>query len=177
MDELTTEQFRQLYREFFPRVYAYVAYRVGRAADAEDVVSEVFLRVVAHWSRFTPRGEDETERAHALVAWIFRIAYSQVNQFYRENRTETIALDDLPDIRSDAPSLDHQLLRKERFARLYAHIARLSPRRQEVITLKYFGGLRNQEIAAVMGLDERTVASHLSRALVDLERYYAEQPS
>jgi RNA polymerase sigma factor (sigma-70 family) len=49
-------------------------------------------------------------------------------------------------------------------------IALLPIKRQEVVILKFFGGLRNKEIAAVLDLDERTVASHLSRALTDLKR-------
>jgi RNA polymerase sigma factor (sigma-70 family) len=51
-------------------------------------------------------------------------------------------------------------------------IAKLSPRRRDIVTLRFFGGLRNQEIAAVLKLDERSVASHLSRALEDLRRQY-----
>ncbi|HET7078316.1 MAG TPA: sigma-70 region 4 domain-containing protein, partial [Chloroflexia bacterium] len=58
------------------------------------------------------------------------------------------------------------------FADLHRLIATLSPRRREVITLKFFGGLQNREIAAVLGLDERTVASHLCRALEDLYARY-----
>ena len=42
--------------------------------------------------------------------------------------------------------------------------------RAEVLTLKFYGELRNKEIAAVLGLDERTVASNLSRALDQLEQ-------
>jgi DNA-directed RNA polymerase specialized sigma24 family protein len=45
-------------------------------------------------------------------------------------------------------------------------------RRREIVALRYFGGLRNQEIAAVLGLGERTVAAHLSRALRDLHAAY-----
>jgi DNA-binding NarL/FixJ family response regulator len=43
--------------------------------------------------------------------------------------------------------------------------------------LKFFGGLRNNEIAQVLGIDERTVASHLCRGLEDLHcRYVCEFP-
>ena len=58
------------------------------------------------------------------------------------------------------------------FAHLRRLVEELPPRRREVISLKYFGGLQNREIAAVLGLDERTVASNLSRALNDLEGKY-----
>jgi RNA polymerase sigma factor (sigma-70 family) len=46
----------------------------------------------------------------------------------------------------------------------------LPPRQREVILLKYFGNLRNREIGQILELDERTVASHLSRGLGALRR-------
>lgn len=158
------DAFRELYRHYLPRVYAYIAYRVGTVFDTEDLVSEVFLRVVESLGRFEYRSEG------AFAAWLFRIAFSRVQQFYREQARlpDSLPLDAMPDIHVDSPDL--ALMQKETFARLYALIGQLAPRRQEVITLRYFGGLRNQEIAAVLHLDERTVAAHLARALRDLER-------
>ncbi len=163
------DAFRELYRHYFPRVYAYVAYRVGRVWDAEDLTANIFMKVLEGLERFEWRGDG------SFAAWLFRIAYSEVSQFYRQQRHEHLSLDDLPDIQSSALSPDQAVLRKEQFARLRARIATLSPRRQEIITLRFFGELRNQEIAAVLGLDERTVASHLSRALEDLQRKYNDE--
>jgi len=161
------EAFRQLYRHYFPRVYAYVAYRVGRRQDAEDVVAEVFVNMVAGLKHFEYRG------AGSFAAWLFRIAHNQVNQFYRDvTINQQISLDEIPDVAVDALPPDQALMRRENFAHLFSMITALAPRRQEIITLKFFAGLRNQEIAAVLNLDERTVASHLSRALDDLRSQY-----
>lgn len=162
------EAFRELYRRYFPRVYAYVAYRVRRAQDAEDVVAEVFMQAVRGWSRFEYRGDG------SLAAWLFRIAHNQVSQFYRQHRAgdEPLSLDELPEIGAHQLAPDSAVLRKEQFADLSARIAALPPRRRDIITLKFFAGLRNQEIAHVLNLDERTIASHLSRALADLRRQY-----
>lgn len=165
------EAFRELYRHYFPRVYAYIAYRVGRVPDAEDLTADTFVRVVEALHSFEYRG------AGSFAAWVFRIAYHQVAAFYRQQRRAQtfIPLDDLPDLHSNAPTPDALLLEKERFARLRNHIVTLSPRRQEIVTLRFFGGLRNNEIAAVLGLDERTVAAHVSRALEDLQARYADE--
>jgi RNA polymerase sigma-70 factor (ECF subfamily) len=162
------DAFRALYRRYFPRVYAYTAYRVGRAQDAEDITAEVFVKAVAGLARFEDRG------AGAFGAWLFRIAHSQIALFYRQQRriNESIALDDLPDIQGGELPLEQAVQRKEQFARLRVLCLALAPRRREVLLLRFFGGLRNQEIAEVLGLDERTVASHLSRALDDLRRRY-----
>ena len=69
--------------------------------------------------------------------------------------------------------LSDALAQQEAFEQMRSLIATLSPRRQEVITLKFYAGLRNREIARVLGLDERTVAAHLCRALRDLEQCVA----
>lgn len=157
------DAFRDLYRHYFPRVYAYVAYRVRRAQDAEDVVADVFMQVVKGLPRFEYRGPG------SFTAWLFRIAHNRVNQFYRDT-TQVVSLDELPDIQTHYLAPDQAVQRKEQFAYLSQLIATLPPRRREIVTLKFYGGLRNQEIAQVLQLDERTVASHLSRGLDDLRR-------
>lgn len=166
------DAFRALYQHYFPRVFAYTAYRIGRSQDTEDVVAETFALVIEKIAQFEYRGDG------SFAAWLFRIAHSRVQQFYRQHRTarEPLALDDLPEIESRLPSPDQIVSDKERFAELRRTILMLSPRKQEVVTLRFFGELRNQEIAAVLGLDERTVASHLCRAVADLQRLYRSEP-
>ena len=162
------EAFRALYRQYFPRVYAYAAYRVGRAQDAEDITADVFMKAVAGLARFEDRGTG------AFAGWLFRIAHNELNQFYRQQRRAagSVALDNLPDIQDSDGLPDVELQHKEQLARLRALVLELAPRRREIVLLKFFGGLRNQEIAGTLGLDERTVASHLSRALDDLRHHY-----
>lgn len=160
------EAFRLLYRHYFPRVYAYVASRVTTRQDAEDLTADIFVRIVGAIGRFEPRGTG------SFAAWVFRIAHNAVQQFYRVDDKQVALLDDLPELHSTDLPPDEAFLQKEQSRRLQAAVARLSPRRQEIITLRFYGGLRNQEIAAVLSLDERTVASHLCRALEDLQHQF-----
>lgn len=167
------DAFRVIYAHYFPRIYAYIAYRVGRVTDAEDLTADVFLRIVEAVDRFEYRG------AGSFAAWAFSIALRQVQSFYRalHRRPEMLSLDEIPDIQHEggggAGTPDESYQRKERFRRLHIAIGQLSPRRQEIITLRFFGGLKNREIAAILTLDERTVAAHVSRALKDLQAFYA----
>jgi RNA polymerase sigma-70 factor (ECF subfamily) len=161
--------FRALYRRYHGRVFAYVAYRVGRAEDAEDVTAEVFVRVVAGLGRFQWRGDG------SFSAWLFRIAHHETARYHGRAQREAIPLDSLPELHSTGLSPDQEVQRKEQFARLRAAIDRLAPRRQEIIRLKFFAELRNKEIAAILKLDERTVAAHLSRGLADLQRALADE--
>lgn len=164
------DAFRRLYQHYFPRVYAYVAYRVGTKQEAEDLTATIFMKVIEAIDRFEYRG------AGAFATWVFRIAHNEVQQFYRVlYRRETLPLDDLPEIESTEILPDEAFARKEQFARLRQALMALSPRRQEIISLRFFAGLRNNEIAAVLALDERTVASHLCRGLEDLKHNYQEE--
>jgi RNA polymerase sigma-70 factor (ECF subfamily) len=157
------ESFRRLYRHYLPRVFAYVSYRVGAKQEAEDITGTIFMKVIQSLGKFEYRGEG------SFAAWVFRIAHNEVLQFRRSLR-ENLSLDDLPDVESAGLLPDEVFARKEQFARLQAALSQLAPRRQEIISLRFFGGLRNREIAAVLVLDERTVASHLCRGLEDLKR-------
>lgn len=157
---------RSLYRTYFESIYGYIAYKVGRAQDAEDLVSETFLRAIENLHKFEYRGEG------AFKAWLFRIAINLVNSFYRPREPEYLPIDAVPVIESSELPPDLALLQKEKFTLLHHLVGTLSLRRQEIITLRFFAGLRNREIAETLGLDERTVASHLCRGLEDLQQKY-----
>lgn len=164
------EAFRQLYQYYFPRVFAYVAYRVGTKQEAEDLTAIIFLKVIESVARFEYRGMG------AFATWLFRIAHNEVQQFYRRlYRRDTVLLDDIPEIESSDILPDEAFARKEQFVQLRQMLMTLSPRRQEIVTLRFFGGLRNHEIATVLELDERTVASHLRRGLEDLKHIYQQE--
>lgn len=156
--------FRELYRAYQPRIYGYVASRVPTRADAEDLVAETFMKAFENIPSFEHRG------AGSFAAWLFRIARHRITDFYRyAPRRQTAGLDEIGDLPGPDPLPDAQVVSRQTAAHLREMIGTLSPRRQEIITLRFYGELRNQEIAAVLGLDERTVASHLCRGLEDLQ--------
>jgi len=168
---LDPQALKHLYNHYFPRLYAYVSFRVGRVQDAEDLVAETFLKVVGEIGRFEWRHEG------SFAAWLFRIAHNLISNFYRQDQRweEPVPLEELPELQANTLPPEDVILQKEKFVHLRRLIGTLSSRRQEVITLKFFGRLRNQEIAKVLGLDERTVASHLCRGLEDLHRKYVDE--
>jgi RNA polymerase sigma-70 factor (ECF subfamily) len=164
--------FVHLYDSYFPRIHAYVRYRVPDPQDAEDLIADVFFRAIRKLGHFKWRREG------SFAAWLFRIAHNLIVDYYREHRAVLLSLDsgdNLPELASHTPSPEEALAQEETFQRMRALVATLSPRRQEIVTLKFFGGLRNREIARILGLDERTVASHLSRGLRDLQTRYGAQ--
>jgi RNA polymerase sigma-70 factor (ECF subfamily) len=165
------EALRVVFDHYFPRLYSYVSYRVGHKQDTEDLVSDIFLRVVDKIRDF------EWQREGSFGAWIFSIARNLVIDFYRKNqrRGDLLSFEKLTKIRTRSLQPEETILLQERFELLRELLHTLSPRRQEVILLRFYGGLRNNEISLVMKLDERTVSAHLHRGLKDLYKGYEAQ--
>jgi RNA polymerase sigma-70 factor, ECF subfamily len=163
--------FQEVYDHYFPKVYAYVSYRVGRVQDTEDLVSNIFLKVIERLAIFEWKGEG------SFGAWLFRIAHDKVVDFYRSNQTDhrVVPLEELPELVGSTLLPGDQFMQKEKLAYFRQLVGTLPSRQQEIITLKFFGGLRNLEIATILGLDERTIASHLCRGLREMHRQYLEK--
>jgi RNA polymerase sigma-70 factor, ECF subfamily len=164
--------FAEIYDRYFTRLYAYVRYRVASDDDAEDLVAETFLRAARSFSRFTPQHEG------SLPAWLFRIAHNLISNYYRDTqrRPGMLSLEALPDLIDAADVPEEAYMRQEELSYLRRMIGTLAPRQQEIITLRFFADLRNQEIAEILDLDARTVAAYLSRGLAELQRRYAGPP-
>lgn len=158
--------FRNLYDGLFPGVYGYARSRLPSNQIAEDVVADTFMAVLAQFDAFEWRGEG------SLRAWVFRILRNHIADHYRQNgHFKSISLSGLEGSAEVGWAVDpeqaHSNLDQKEF--LLKAISRLSPRQQEIVQLRYFGGLRNIEIAGLLGISQRAVSAYLSRALAALQ--------
>lgn len=171
------EAFSYLYHRYVSNVYSYIAYRVGNNQDSEELVSQTFMKVVDHISSFESRHE------LSFKAWLFKIAYSVVCDYYRQKKTKirwiietAIPFEILPEIEASAFLPDDIVLRKESFANLHYLIGTLSSSQKEIIILHFFGDLSLKEISQVLGLPRGTVDSHMRRGLKSLKKKFAKLP-
>ena len=155
----------KLYDALFPGVYAYSRMRLPTTADAEDIVSDSFLAVVSRLPNF------QWKRPGSFRAWVFQVVRNHIATFYRSNHGEKqSSLESKSQQLTTAEQIvEDAFIQEELSEYLLLKIKQLSTRRQEVLLLRYFGRLRNNEIALALNLDERTVSSHLSRALAQLQ--------
>lgn len=160
--------FVQLYRRHYDAVFRYCVHRLFERQTAEDVTSDVFLKVVENFSGF--KGNERQFRC-----WLYRIATNAVNnhlrkisrrnhllKFAREQSNNKIA-----DCGESAEKLD--LLRNAVFT--------LRPLYQTIITLRFFESLKLTEIAQVLGSRPGTVRSQLTRALARLRKVLIAEES
>jgi RNA polymerase sigma-70 factor (ECF subfamily) len=160
--------FGALYDHYFPRVYNYVFFRVRQRATVDDLVSTTFLRALDRLGTYR-------EDRGTFGVWLFRIAHNVVVDYYRSvARTTTVPLEQVEPLASHAPLVEQELTRQYETERLLKQVSRLSEREQEIIGLKFGGGLTNRKIAALLGLKENHVAVILYRAMRKLRQELAE---
>ncbi len=160
-----TQALGRLYDELVGPIYRYVALRIRRREDAEDLTQVVFERIVGALPRYRPTGRP-------FQAWAYRIARNAVIDHLRRERNHE-PLDPLregpDDARPEALSVLGEEIRELRRA-----IRDLTPDQQEALTLRFAAGLSAEEAAAVMGRRAGTVRGLTFRAITTLRRRLAE---
>lgn len=160
-----TEAIGRLYDGLVGPIHRYVALRVRRREDAEDVTHLVFERIVAGLPNYRYRGRPFT-------AWAFRIARNAVIDHQRRVRpTEPLSAVAEP---SAGSGLDDVTVRGEEVRELRAAIGRLTTDQREALVLRYQAGLSAEESARVMGRRAGTVRGLTFRAIESLRRQLEE---
>jgi len=150
------DTFRGLYRCLTPRLYRVaLGWFGGREAEAEDAVQEAWLRAVAGWRVF--RGES------SVSTWMTGIVLRCCRE---RSRREALWKESQTPAGPTVPPFDVPL-RIDLLRALWA----LAPGYREVVLLHDLEGLTHAEIAELLGIDEGTSKSQLSRARRSLREW------
>jgi RNA polymerase sigma-70 factor (ECF subfamily) len=153
--------FAMLYRRHYDAVFKYCVHRLFDRHLAEDVTSQVFLKVVEKFHSF--KGNERQFRN-----WLYRIATNFVNNQMRKSARRKAALSIFQEKSNITNSSSEDSSAK--LAVLKQAMLTLKPRYQTIITLRFFENLKLTEIAEVLGSSPGTVRSQLSRALAKLRK-------
>ena len=149
-----------IFNTYYDKIYSFTLLRVGNIQNAEDIASDVFVRVVEKIDTYRP------EKA-ALSTWIFSIAINEIKMYYR-GRKVTGSLDELYKL-ADRLNIEEELLRQDERVHLCQAISELNDRQKNAVLLKYFAGLSNRQVSEIMGLSETNVETILYRAKIILK--------
>ncbi|HML41190.1 MAG TPA: sigma-70 family RNA polymerase sigma factor [Bellilinea sp.] len=148
-----------LYDHYFPLIYKYVLYRVSDAQIADDLVSQIFERMLSDLDRYQPE-------LAPFGAWLFGIARHVVGNFYRtKKRQNWLSLEGIFNLPNNDPIPEEAFLKIEQGDHLLQSLAKLSDRERDLIGLKFAGGLTNREISTLTRLTEANVGVILYRAI------------
>jgi RNA polymerase sigma factor (sigma-70 family) len=171
------ERLELLFERHHVALYRFFRRLVGDATAAEDLVQEVFVRLLkyrhAYRSAGTFRGWLYSLARHAAFDLLERRGVERARQ--AENRpagadgSELDLLDRLPDL---APSAQDGMVRDQEAALLRRALDELPAEKRAVLVLSRYRELRYEEIAEMLGTSVGAIKVRVHRALKDLRRHY-----
>ena len=152
--------FEALYRSSRDDVFGYVAGLLRDRSAAEDVTAVAFERAYRKRKTFDPRRG--THRG-----WLFGIARNAaLDELRRRSRLAELVTEPA----DDSPGPEEGAEVALRRAALRDAMGKLSARERELVSLKFFAGLANREIAQVVGTSETNAGTRLHRVIEKLRR-------
>lgn len=165
--------FAALYEAYRGTVFSTALRLSGRWAEAEDLSAEAFLRAYRALC-----GYDEGRLAALRPrAWLLTVLTNHWRNTLRTaaRRPRTGPLEDAADPPDPAEGVEDTAARHETGRELEVLLAGLRPVQRAAVVLRHVADLPVTEIAAVLGLPEGTVKSHISRGLARLRTLHTTQ--
>ena len=140
-----TDVMEKIYLEYREKVFRYVRGKVASTADAEDVTSEIFLKVLSSLNSYD-------EEKSTLSTWIYTITHNTVCNYYRERSKRALSLDENA-LCSDTDDgvmseMENEILKEN----LAIALETLTEREQDIIVLYYYHEIPFRDIAVKMGI-------------------------
>lgn len=151
--------FERHYRRWVAPVYRYFRYRVNNDKEAEDLTSQVFLKVYEQLPNYTEKGK--------FPAWLFTIVRHQITDHFRSDQP-VVPLEDLS-VLDDQTNVLEQATRSDDLNRLNKLIHTLSDSDQELIRLRFVAQLTHRDIATIQGSTQDAIRKQVSRLLSRLQ--------
>ena len=161
------DAFAELYDLYVKRIYRFVYFKVAGHEEAEDIVSEVFLK---SWNYIIGNSEKEVKSFSGLL---YRIARNSIIDYYRKRAGSPENLLEDQDV-GDEGKWSIELNERIDNQQVIVAIRKLKQEYQEVLTLRYVDGLAIDEIAEITGKGNVAVRVTLHRALKKLKEFVKE---
>jgi len=162
--------FAALYDCYYPRIVKYCVRRLFDRSIAEDVASEVFLKVASNVRTFPGTTESD------FRPWLFRIASNAVSAHLRGTLRRRELLEQAArngrlgrDGPSDRAAADREMLD---WPTVHQALMELEEREQTIVSLRFFADLSHEEIGDVVQATPAAVRTALSRALSRLRERF-----
>lgn len=164
--KLDTQSIGAIYDKYFPEVYRYVRYRISDQSTAEDIASDVFVRLM-----------DAAQRKQGpqtnLRGWLIATASNVVNDHHRRRYRRPVEA--LSETMADrGPGIHAEIDSREQNRLVQGAMAHLTEEQQHVLALRFGQGYSIEETAALLKKNINAVKALQFRALASLQRQIGE---
>lgn len=167
LQNLDSQAIGAIYDHYFSEVYRYVRYRIDDETIAEDIASDVFVRLLeASRKKQGPQTN--------LRGWLIATAFHAVNDYYRRQyrRPVEVFSEEIPD---GGPNLHAEIDLREQQRQVRAALAQLTTEQQHVLALRFGQGYSLEETAAFLKKNVNAIKALQFRALAALQRQIGEE--
>jgi RNA polymerase sigma factor (sigma-70 family) len=158
----------RLFAEHGGALRSFLYRRVRGYADVAELAQEVYIRMLR---------VPDAEAIRNPEAYLFTVAGNLAKEHVQRGQAnaKTIDIDDplVQEQLAEPPSIEGQLDRERRIARLREVLKQLSPKCQAAVVLQYWHGLSYEEIAQRLGVSTNMVKKYLSQGLTHCRRRMA----
>ena len=166
------DNFSELFKLYYKPIFGYILRRTGNFDDTVDITSDTFFNAFRNINKFSYKGI-------SIKVWLYRIATNEVNMYFRNKQKYNLVFKSVDFENKDAfnsllyedrKEMETELHKHDQYLLVLISLKSLSIKYQEVISLRYFEGKENKEIAEILNINEGTLKSLLSRGLEKLRK-------
>lgn len=157
-------QLTHLFKRHHLRLYNFYLRLTNEREASEDLVQEVFFRILKY--RHTFRGDGE------FVAWMYHLARNALFDQMKKRNTHPAANDGHEEMAASDPIAQEQLEVKQEHELLQEALARLPIEKKELLIMSRYQDLRYEVIAQILGCSVEAVKVRVHRAMLDLRTIF-----
>jgi RNA polymerase sigma-70 factor (ECF subfamily) len=158
--------FEALYEAYIDKIFRYIFFRVENEDTANDLTSEVFLRMVEALPTYEDRGIP-------LLVWLYKIAQARIIDHYRKNRSVKLNVHELQLLTED--DMDNELMTAYHQQSLQVALRTLTSEQQQVILLRFVENYNLQQTADILGKTVGAIKVMQHRAIQALSQALQRQ--
>ena len=158
-----TDKLALLFERYNKPLFSYFYRYCGRQDVSEDLVQNVFYRILKYKEDYNGSGK--------FTTWMYKIAHNLAIDYYRKHgRYQYHDVDRLVDESED--TADKALIKKEEARLLRQALDQLKPHEREVLILSKYQELTYKEIGSILNSPEGTIKARVFRAIRSLKEIY-----
>ena len=157
-----------LYERYHRQLFSFLFHMTRNKEVSEDIVQNVFFRMLKYSKGFTGSGEFKT--------WMYHVARNALHDHFRKDKrtASNRSIDDIEELMASEQYADEQLEKQQELKTLELAMKKLTDENRELIILCRFQELKYNEIARILNTTEGAIKARVHRALNQLKSNYLE---
>lgn len=161
-------QFDVLYENYYKSIFVFIYRRTGNEEVSADITSQVFLKALINIKKYEFKGVP-------FSAWLFRIAFNEINMYFRKNNANRIISLEQSNINQIVQEVQEEdnIQAQER---MMAALKQLDRDGIQLIELRFFEKRSFAEVGQIVGITENNAKVKVYRILDKLKKILQGNP-